>query len=284
MFENLIIGKAYSRNFIAKKLGYKSFQAISRGVVTPRSINCIILFVTKDKQNSLTQYKDYIDSGYLYWEGEKKHINDKRIIKAWDNKEPIFLFYRHRHHMDFLYLGELKVYNFRLKKEKPSEFIFWLENFRNEIADYTYKTIDTKSNEFLSLHETDRELITKARIGQNNFRNQLIKIWGKCSVTAVENLDFLSASHIKPWKESDNSERLSPYNGLLLNPALDRAFDRGFISFNKTSGKIIISQNLSREDAEKMAINENLKLRKIYSGNYEFLDYHINKIFENKIL
>jgi 5-methylcytosine-specific restriction protein A len=142
-----------------------------------------------------------------------------------------------------------------------------------------YETIDPRASEFLSLRETDKEQITLTRIGQTNFRKELIKIWGKCSVTGVENLELLSASHIKPWKNSNNSERLSPMNGLLLNPALDKAFDRGFISFD-TEGKIIISSNLTREDAEKMAIKEKLKLRKFYQENQGFLRYHRQKLFK----
>jgi 5-methylcytosine-specific restriction protein A len=51
---------------------------------------------------------------------------------------------------------------------------------------------------------------------------------------------LLKASHIKPWRDSDNAERLDIYNGLLLIPNLDSAFDKGYISFDD-GGKIIIS-------------------------------------------
>jgi hypothetical protein len=35
--------------------------------------------------------------------------------------------------------------------------------------------------------------------------------------------EFLVASHIKPWRSCDNSERLSGVNGLLLSPHVDKA-------------------------------------------------------------
>jgi putative restriction endonuclease len=46
--------------------GYQSFHAISKGVVTPSNTNSIIFFVTKDKQEALTQYNDYIDGDMLF--------------------------------------------------------------------------------------------------------------------------------------------------------------------------------------------------------------------------
>ncbi|MEW6711813.1 MAG: hypothetical protein AB1403_18465, partial [Candidatus Riflebacteria bacterium] len=81
----LMVGQAYERKYIASLLGYADFRAIAKGVVTPSRSNLIILFVTKEKQASLTQYRDFIDNGFLYWEGESRHGSDKRISKAADN-------------------------------------------------------------------------------------------------------------------------------------------------------------------------------------------------------
>lgn len=97
-FEGLVIGKEYDRPLLAKMWGYEGFQAISRGVVTPSGQNIIILFVTRDKQESLTQYDDYIDGDSLYWEGEAKHGSDDRIANAQASGDAIHLFYRVAHH------------------------------------------------------------------------------------------------------------------------------------------------------------------------------------------
>jgi len=177
-------------------------------------------------------------------------------------------------------MGEVFLTECIKRSDKPSEFIFSLTPVEAVVDKAViYETIDQNSSEFLALRETDREQLTKTRVGQNYFRKNLIKIWGKCSVTGVENLEFLHASHIKPWRDSDNEERLNPYNGLLLNPALDTAFDKGFIGFAPT-GKIIISNHLTREDAEKMAISEHLKLRQIYPENQQYLSYHLENLFD----
>jgi hypothetical protein len=37
-----------------------------------------MLFVVK--KHHLTQSSYYLDDGLLYWEGEEKHLSDKRII------------------------------------------------------------------------------------------------------------------------------------------------------------------------------------------------------------
>ena len=82
------------------------------------------------------------------------------------------------------------------------------------------------------ISKTQKELLMKARIGQGKFRKDLIDLWGKCSVSQFEKVEFLVASHILPWKIATDVERLSKYNGLLLQPNIDKLFDKGFISFD----------------------------------------------------
>lgn len=65
--------------------------------------------------------------------------------------------------------------------------------------------------------------------------------WASCAISDVTVPEFLRASHIKPWRDSSNQERLDPFNGILLNAALDIAFELGFISFND-DGAILIGR------------------------------------------
>src|SRR5436190_22707933 len=78
----LKIGARYTRPELAKEWGYDSHHAISRGVVTPQGEKVIILFVTRIKQESLTQYNDYLSGDLLFWEGQEKHGTDDRVITA----------------------------------------------------------------------------------------------------------------------------------------------------------------------------------------------------------
>jgi hypothetical protein len=68
-------------------------------------------------------------------------------------------------------------------------------------------------------------------VGQGLFKERVSRIERACRITFVDNPTHLIASHIKPWRESTNEERLHEGNGLLLTPTVDHLFDRGFISF-----------------------------------------------------
>ena len=85
--------------------------------------------------------------------------------------------------------------------------------------------------------ETEREVVAKARIGQGKFRADLVANWRKgevCALTGLTVPEMLTASHIKPWRESSNEERLDPMNGLLLATHADKLFDRYLMSFEES--------------------------------------------------
>lgn len=118
------------------------------------------------------------------------------------------------------------------------------------------------------------------RIGQSKYRKNLLEYWNnKCSVTGCSNKIFLTASHIKPWRDSNSEEKGDVYNGFLLIPNLDIAFDGGFITFDN-DGSIVISKELSADDCIVLGINKDMKLRKIEDKHREYLEYHRNYIFK----
>jgi hypothetical protein len=80
------------------------------------------------------------------------------------------------------------------------------------------------------LHAGEREAVIQSRIGQGLFRHKLIDYWKGCSVTGCDVMDILVASHIKPWRDSNNVERVDEYNGLLLLPNYDKLFDLGYMT------------------------------------------------------
>ena len=104
-----------------------------------------------------------------------------------------------------------------------------------------------------TVKETQRQAIIRARIGQGLFRERVSKIESRCRVTGVENPVHLVASHCKPWRDSNNDERLNGENGLLLTPSIDHLFDRGFIGFEDT-GKLIISPVAHKPSLQRMGI------------------------------
>lgn len=141
------------------------------------------------------------------------------------------------------------------------------------------KDIETISNGVSD--STTKKTLVDARIGQGKFRTDILKLWDyRCAVTGSSTEKVIRASHIKPWWASINSERLDPKNGLLLVASLDALFDAGLISF-ETSGKMLVSSELSQSEQEIFGIVGG-KLRKppsVETANY--LEYHRSEVFHD---
>jgi hypothetical protein len=121
--------------------------------------------------------------------------------------------------------------------------------------------------------ETDQDAIIKARLGQGRFRADVIDVWGCCAVTGCTEIVVLRASHIKPWRMSDNRERLDPFNGLLLIPNLDALFDAGLVSFSDT-GKILLSARITGHDLSLLGVHAEMKLSKVPPRTRAYLAEH----------
>ena len=128
---------------------------------------------------------------------------------------------------------------------------------------------------------TERKQLVAARLGQGVFKDNVAKIEPICRVTGVSERRHLIASHIKPWRESDNAERMSGANGLLLSPHVDHLFDRGFITF-RDSGQLVLANDLSPEVASRWAIDRPQVVKPFRQSQAAFLDYHRDMIFESK--
>lgn len=88
------------------------------------------------------------------------------------------------------------------------------------------------------MRETEKAQLIRARVGQGIYRQRLLKIEKCCRLTGAEDIKFLIASHIKPWRLSDNEEKLDGNNGLLLSPHVDCLFDKGWLSF-RNNGDVL---------------------------------------------
>ena len=129
-----------------------------------------------------------------------------------------------------------------------------------------------------SLEETEKASLVMSRRGQGLFRRRVKLIEQKCRVTGVHSEKLLTASHIKPWKTSDNTERLDGNNGLFLSPHIDRLFDSGFITFTAV-GEMYVSPLLDEEVLPKWQIDPNKKYGKFNSEQAFFLEFHNTKTF-----
>lgn len=126
--------------------------------------------------------------------------------------------------------------------------------------------------------DTEREALIKVRIGQGGYRDALLAYWGGCAVTDCYVSALLRASHIKPWRAASASERLDPYNGLLLTPNLDLAFDQGLISFDD-EGQILLGEDLDANSARALNLTPELRLRQIEVRHRAYLAWHREHLF-----
>ena len=142
-----------------------------------------------------------------------------------------------------------------------------------EEGDYTVSLLDDMRRLREVPSNTERDALTKARLGQGLFRHRVAELEPACRVTGLERQEFLVASHIKPWRSCDNSERLNGFNGLLLSPHVDKLFDRHWISFD-TGGALIWQHEAAGEALRCWGIEAANLIRPFSRGQERFMAAH----------
>ncbi|SHF17930.1 HNH endonuclease [Alkalibacter saccharofermentans] len=142
--------------------------------------------------------------------------------------------------------------------------------------EYKYLVSETEK---LGIKETEKEFIIKGRIGQEKFRNRLLERYDRCMLCGVRNYSLLIASHIKPWKDSLDFEKIDTDNGFILCPNHDKLFDKGLLTF-KDSGTSMISKKL-HGDIDKLNVDRRI-IYELSDGNKRYLDWHRNIVFERE--
>jgi predicted restriction endonuclease len=101
---------------------------------------------------------------------------------------------------------------------------------------------------------TEAERLVVMRIGQNIFRDALMHYWGgRCPLTGITEPALLRASHIVPWSDCNDEQRLDVHNGLLLSALWDAAFDHGLVSF-ADDGTVRARSSLSATARQALSI------------------------------
>lgn len=136
--------------------------------------------------------------------------------------------------------------------------------------------------EVMAAPETEREALRKSRVGQGKYRDDLLNLRGTCYVTGLNDARFLRASHILPWKDSDNAQRLDAHNGLLLSPHYDALFNDGFISF-QDDGHIMVSRRLPLAVIEAFRLPLDFVGADLGQRTKEYLAIHRQKVFQSPV-
>lgn len=128
---------------------------------------------------------------------------------------------------------------------------------------------------------TEAERLVVQRIGQEVFRERLLDLWeGRCAMTGLSVPALLRASHIKPWADCESdAERLDVFNGLLLAPHLDAAFDRGFITV-AGDGRVVVADTLDGDDRRLLGLDAPLAIRALADGHRRYLPWHRQHVFQ----
>lgn len=156
---------------------------------------------------------------------------------------------------------------FQLSKALPNEL---LHRFEKKVA---------------ALPETtEAERLVIQRVGQSLFRDGLLDLWeGRCAVTGLAVPALLRASHIKAWADCEtDAERLDVYNGILLAPHLDAAFDRGFITV-VDDGAIVVSDALDAGARTVLRLDQPLRVRGITYSHQAYLRWHRERVFNTQL-
>ena len=173
---------------------------------------------------------------------------------------------------------------------EAEKLLFKLQNkeIKNEFElNLTYNSFDEiKYKEAILVGE--RERVINERIGQHFFRKAVLSSYNNCCcMTGISIGELLIASHIKPWKISNNeNEKTNPRNGLCLNALHDKAFDQGLITID-TNYKIIVSSKLKDkkvDDITKLWITRSegkeIILPNRFLPDKHFIEYHNDVIFK----
>jgi putative restriction endonuclease len=130
---------------------------------------------------------------------------------------------------------------------------------------------------------TFREQLVRARRGQGVFRSNVLLRETFCRVTRVDEPRHLKASHIKPWRDASDAERLDGANGLLLSPHIDHLFDEGYITFS-ASQELIVVPEVRDKLLDAWGIDGEVQVGEFSREQSAYLDYHRTNVFKRSLL
>lgn len=165
---------------------------------------------------------------------------------------------------------------------ESGKLFYYFRLFADYFGEVQHPYLIKKEEEAISSvqNETEKLNLTKARIGQGEYRKKLLELCPFCPITLISDDRILIASHIKPWAMSNDFEKTDPRNGFMLTPTFDLLFDRGFLSFTNDQ-KTILSPFLSNMTYSKIGISDNKTIPHLpVDGREAYLEFHRTTILK----
>lgn len=139
--------------------------------------------------------------------------------------------------------------------------------------------LDDIAADRMVLGPTFKEQIIRARRGQGVFRSNVLLREEFCRVTKVAEPRHLVASHIKPWRDGNDTERLDGNNGLLLSPHIDHLFDEGYLTF--TAGRrLLVVPEVRDTLVDAWGIDPAVDVGPFTRDQQAYLAYHAANVFK----
>lgn len=272
----------------------------------------IVLTKNKDEGSEKNFREDRKKSNVMldgYWVGIPKRINKgdfcahyiKQKAEFWigtyDGSTPFNSRVQEKSQRYSLIMCDPIVYKIKdIDKPNPEVDSILIANFlhKNGTVTYTYfpgsivatnhekNTPQTSGADEFTGAEKIRLLST--RVNHGKLRNRTLKEFdGKCCISALNIPELLVCSHIKPWAESNATEKTDRNNVLLLAANWDSVFDKGLVSI-QDDGEIIFSNKLSRDVMKLIGLSKNFKLDAslLTPARIEYLSCHRANIFISK--
>lgn len=224
----------------------------------------------KERKRKIEQLPDKIEFEVV----EQTQIAGPRIyVKSTDNAYKLI---RELSLPNITYISVVKLL------DDKGKLTYYFRLFADYFGDIEHPYTIEKEIEEAENHQDSeaRKVLTKARVGQGKYREELLRLCPFCPITLVSDDRLLIASHIKPWAKSNDFEKTDPLNGFMLTPTFDFLFDRGFLSFTDDK-KSILSAFLSNMTYSKIGISDGKTFNHVPTeGREGYLEYHRNEILK----
>ncbi len=284
LLNHLQVESTYRTEELARILQVEASSMLRKGVITRKGQDLLIILITLEKRSDATPYQDHLDGTVLHWEGQTRGKHAERYMM--EGTHQVFVFIRVGPRMPYTYYGRAVPIRSMLKEPGLSskvELHLYEYEAKVEMRSLRQRANQSYDNELVYGHpgQTDSRQTVLVRHGQDKYRKEALKLWGnRCAVTNVEEPKVLIASHIKPWREASDEDRLNPRNSLILSPTYDKLFDLGLITFKPHDGRILLSSSISGANWDKLKIDDSKCLHMIPEGTEHYLAYHNSHIYD----
>tara|TARA_B100001063_G_C16668024_1_gene504719 strand:+ start:102 stop:1040 length:939 start_codon:yes stop_codon:yes gene_type:complete len=310
MIKDLILGNNYSKKELVEILNEETLKTSREGIFNCKNSLSTLFFVTLDKSSKEENlhYNDFFEEDFFHWDSQnKQHINTSGIKKIVNGETTTHLFCRITNKTKnltnpFVYCGILVFESYDKNTSNPVHIIFqnidYDDNTENEdlidiylwtpqkygknTSNFISKkgiVSDIRKRKYIKPNKTERRGLVTSRVGQGYYRQQILEKWnGTCPVTKSKIKSILISSHILPWSQCNDEQKLDVDNGILLSPNVDSLFDKYLISFSN-DGFLIKSSKITDEDLNLLGVDKDVQIP-INDGMKKYLEIHRKKLNE----